>query len=320
MTALALTRRPAAQLAQRTLAQHSKSFALASRLLDRRVRHQTAIVYTWCRRADDAIDEPDAQAGDAAATLRRLTGELDAVYAGAANDPVLAELGEVVRDRAIPASYPRALLAGLAMDAAAARYARVDDVIAYAFHVAGVVGLMMTHVFGVADDAALVPAAHLGIAMQLTNIARDVAEDWARGRLYLPDDLLASHGAAGLAGDLDRALPASAHRPIANARAELLAIAERYYRSGDRGIAALPWRPALAVAAARRLYAAIGARMALTAYDVAAGRAVVPLASKLALVGAAAARLVGSAPRRLWRPVAPRIPTRVLERSDVPAL
>ncbi|HVV81460.1 MAG TPA: squalene/phytoene synthase family protein, partial [Kofleriaceae bacterium] len=211
MTSLALDRAspPAAVVARRTIAHHSRSFALASALLGRRLRDQAAVVYTGGRRADDAVDEP-AAGEDHAAALARLHRELDDVYAGSAADPVLAAFGDVVRARRVPRHYPAELLAGMAMDAAGARYATMDDLRLYCWRVAGVVGLMMSHVFGVADERALPRAAHLGIAMQLTNICRDVAEDWQRGRLYLPDELVAAHGAGGLRGDLGRPLPASA--------------------------------------------------------------------------------------------------------------
>ena len=193
-----------AAVARSTIAQHSKSFALASRLLDRRTRDQTAIVYTFCRRADDAID----LSSEPAIELGRLRGELDAIYAGRPGDEVLRAFAEISRERAIPRCYPDELLAGMAMDVAGTHYATVDDLHRYAYRVAGVVGLMMCHVFGVRDDAALVPAARLGVAMQLTNICRDVAEDWARGRCYLPDELLASHGVGGIGAEAGHGLPA----------------------------------------------------------------------------------------------------------------
>jgi len=91
MTALVLARAPAS-IARATIAQHSKSFALASALLGRRLRDETAIVYTWCRHVDDAIDATTAEAAPSAA-LVRLRGELDAVYAGTANDPLLRAIG-----------------------------------------------------------------------------------------------------------------------------------------------------------------------------------------------------------------------------------
>lgn len=313
MSSVALVTTTPAQVARATIAQHSKSFALASALLGARLRDQTAVVYTWCRRADDAIDD----GGDAGA-LARLEAELADAYAGHARDPVLAAFGEVARTRAIPRHYPDELLAGMAMDLAGTSYATEADLVRYAWRVAGVVGLMMTHVFGVSDDDALVPAAHLGIAMQLTNICRDVAEDWQRGRLYLPDELLARHGAGGLAGDLAGPFPASAVRPLAGAVRELLELAERYYASADRGVAALPWRAALAVRVARDVYAAIGDRIARRGYDVTAGRAVVPRATKLARVAGALARSVLVAPARLAAPPT-AIPRRTLELADVPA-
>lgn len=304
-----------AAIARATIAHHSRSFALASRLLDRRTRDQTAVLYTYCRRADDAIDEHPRSRRDQLAGLQRLRRELDEVYEGDSCDPVLVAFAEITRDRAIPRRYPEELLTGIAMDAGNTRYARIADLHTYCFRVAGVVGLMLCHVFGVRDDDALVPAAQLGGAMQLTNICRDVAEDWARGRLYIPDELLAAHGAGGLADDLHAPLPRTAHAPLAAAIRELLALADRHYRAADRGIPALPWRAALAVRAARSIYAAIGDRILRTGCDVTAGRAVVPGRRKLALVVKAALASLASA-RRSAGPV--HIPARTLEAGDVP--
>jgi 15-cis-phytoene synthase len=311
MTALVLA--ATAEVARTTIAHHSKSFALASKLLGPRLRDQTAIVYTWCRRADDAVDE-----GDDPRALERLHAELDDAYANTARDPVLAAFGDVARERAIPRAYPGELLAGMAMDADGMRYATHEDLITYAWRVAGVVGLMMTHVFGVSDDDALVPAAHLGLGMQLTNICRDVAEDWERGRLYIPDELLAEYGAGGLAGELGKPLPASAVAPLASAVRALLALADRYYRSADRGIPALPWRAGVAVRVARDVYAGIGDQIARADHDVTAGRAVVPRRTKLARVASALAWSTLTAPARVFTRAA-RVPQRILELSDVAA-
>jgi 15-cis-phytoene synthase len=311
VTALVLA--ASAEIARTTIAHHSKSFALASKLLGPRLRDQTSVVYTWCRRADDAVDE-----GNDPRALARLHAELDDAYRGDARDPVLAAFGEVARERAIPRAYPGELLAGMAMDADGTHYATHADLITYAWRVAGVVGLMMTHVFGISDDDALVPAAHLGMGMQLTNICRDVAEDWQRGRLYIPDELLAEHGAAGLAGDLGKPLSATAVRSLAGAVRSLLALADRYYRSADRGIPALPWRAGIAVRVARDVYAGIGTQIARKDHDVTAGRAVVPRRTKLARVAAAIARSTLAAPARAFGPAA-RVPQRTLELADVAA-
>lgn len=312
MTAL-VAPAPAA-VARATIAAHSKSFALASRLLDARTRDQTAVVYTYCRRADDAIDDAPSEPALALAGLR---AELDAIYGGAPDDRVLAAFAAIARERSIPRAYPEALLAGMAMDVDGTHYATLDQLRVYAYRVAGVVGLLMCHVFGLRDDAALVPAAQLGIAMQLTNISRDVAEDWDRGRLYLPDELLARHGAGGLAADLGRPLPRTALPALAASVRELLALADASYRAADRGIPALPWRAALAVRAARSVYAAIGDELRRRDCDVSAGRARVATAGKLVRVAGAAARTLVAWPgRALARPA--RIPTRSLEVADVP--
>ncbi len=302
-----------AQLARQTIALHSKSFALASRLLDRRTRDQTAIVYTFCRRADDAIDLASRPADE----LDRLRAEVDDIYAHRASDPVLRAFAEIARTRSIPQRYPGELLAGMAMDVAGTHYARVADLHRYAYRVAGVVGLMMCHVFGVRDDAALVPAARLGVAMQLTNICRDVAEDWGRGRCYLPDELLAQHGVGGIAAEVGHGIRPTARAGLAATVRDLLALADQHYRAADAGIPALPWRAALAVRAARSVYAAIGSVIARQGYSVIAPRAVVSNRVKLALVAQAAARTLAAMPGRALAAPA-RVPTHKLELEDVP--
>lgn len=306
-------------VAHQTIALHSKSFALASRVLPPASRDAAAVVYTWCRRADDAVDL--AGPGEAVPALDRLRRELDDVYAGQARDPVLRAFTVIARQRGLPRHYPAELLAGMEMDVVGVRYATFEDLVTYCYRVAGVVGLMMCHVMGVDDDRALQHATHLGIGMQITNVCRDVVEDWERGRLYLPADMLARYGAPDLAAQLGGPLPAAAAPALAATVGELLAIAERYYRSGDRGLRHLPWRCAFAVRAARQIYAAIGVRLARRGHDVTAGRAVVPTWRKLSLVGSAAAWAAVRAPLRLARRLAgarrPRVPMTVLELTDV---
>jgi 15-cis-phytoene synthase len=280
-----------------TLARNSKSFHFASLMLPRACRAEAAVLYAWCRAADDAIDlAPPAECPE---HLARLERDLESVYAGLPqSDLVLAAFQQVVRAREIPREYPAELLAGLAMDIHTDRYATLNDLLQYGFRVAGTVGLMMCHVMGVSTPAALRNAAHLGIAMQLTNICRDVREDWDRCRLYLPLDMLASAGAPGLDRHLGGALPDAGRGAVADVVRQLLDEAERYYRSADRGIPALPPRCALGVRTARLVYAAIGHRLAARRYDALSGRAVVPLTHKIGLLGlAATATLVEAVPR-----------------------
>jgi 15-cis-phytoene synthase len=253
---------PAARAqARQSLAQHSKSFALAGKLLPPDCRDDAAVIYAWCRRCDDAIDLADPPAR--AAALLRLRRELDAILAGdAQSDPTMAAFQEVMHRRAIPERCPRELLEGMRMDVEGTRYATVDELLVYCFRVAGTVGLMMCQVMGVNDPRALRRAADLGIAMQLTNICRDVAEDWDDGRLYLPRELISG----GRVTDLRAAA-------VARAVQELLARADGFYRSGDQGLAALRFRCAVAIRAARLIYSDIGRVIARRRHDVTAGRA-----------------------------------------------
>ncbi|HEX4336325.1 MAG TPA: squalene/phytoene synthase family protein [Polyangiaceae bacterium] len=141
---------------------------------------------------------------------------------------------------------------------------------------------MMSHVLGVREPAALTNAAHLGMAMQLTNICRDVGEDWGRGRLYLPSSLLAAAGMR-LPRDRQEPLPESARVPLASVTRTLLERAECFYESGDRGIPALPFRAAMTVRAARLVYSDIGRVILRRGADPFAPRAVVGKVRKLLL-------------------------------------
>ncbi len=304
---------------RQTLAAHSRSFSLAAKLLPADSRDEAAVLYAWCRRADDAIDE--APGGVERARVAELERELCDVYEGAPQDDVmLGAFQAVVARRDIPSHYPAELLDGLRMDAQGQRYQSVEQLLGYCYRVASTVGLMMCHVLGVRNPRALGYAAHLGIAMQLTNICRDVAEDWRRGRLYVPDELLSPLGAPGLAGELGRPLPDPARGPLASAVERLLGLADRYYRSGDRGFSALPIRAAFAVRTARLVYAAIGGRLARQGYDVLAGRAFVPGWMKLWLTAKAAALTLAELPARMRRRFrrAARLP--ITRYSDVIAL
>lgn len=308
----ALTLSPSADLVacRTSIAQHSKSFALASTLLGPEARDHAAAVYAWCRAADDAIDLVAPAAQPAALVDER--AELDRIFGGAPRTAAGRAFAEVARVRRIPIAYPRALLDGMAMDVDGTRYQTVDDLFAYCYRVAGVVGLVMCHVLGVDDDRALVPAVHLGIAMQLTNVCRDVGEDWALGRLYLPDELLASRGLGGLAPS--GALPAHARPGLHAAQLDLLALADRYYRSAATGYRALPRRAAFAIRTAGRVYRAIGTRVRALGPASLERRAVVGKLAKGGHVGAALAASLIDLPR----PRTPRIPTTILELADVP--
>lgn len=290
----------ALQSCYETIRRHSKSFSLASRLLPRDVRDRAVAVYAWCRRADDAIDL--ARDGGSREALRLLRAELEEVYAGREpDDPALRMFQLAVQERGIPRRYPEDLLLGMEMDVLEARFDSTEPLLHYCYCVAGSVGLMMCHIMGVKDEAATRNAAHLGMAMQLTNICRDVEEDWERNRLYIPESVLARCGAPGLAAQLGGPFPEEAKPAVALAISHLLDEADRYYLSGDAGLPALSWRCSLAIRTARRVYSSIGERVRRAGCDPLAGRAFVPLTGKLALAAGAAAASGVDLPLRLAR-------------------
>lgn len=272
--------------------EHAKSFSIAARLLPRAVQDDVVALYAFCRRADDAVDEVPPTAGPAA--LARLRDELDAVYSGAPQtEAALVAFQRLVVRRRIPRAYPSALLDGMEMDVVGFRYRTRAELRLYCYRVASTVGLMMCHVLGIRDDDALANAAHLGIAMQLTNICRDVAEDADRGRVYLPDEVLGATLGDGRAPTSDE------RRRVRLAVRALLDEAEEHYRSADRGLAALPFQASLAVRAARLLYAAIGDELAKNGFDPYRGRAIVPRAKKALLLSRTFAFAVRSLPGRI---------------------
>ena len=279
------------QQCRESIRQHSKSFSLAARLLPLAYRDDAAAVYAWCRRADDAIDEPAGD--DPRASLTRLRRELATVYEGdQCEDPVLSAFQRVVIHRKIPLQYPCELLAGMEMDLSGYPYRTWQDTLLYCHRVASTVGLMMCHVLGVSDPRALGHAADLGIAMQLTNICRDVREDWQRGRLYLPNSLLERHG-GHVPANGGAALQDVGTAALAAAVRSALSVADEFYESGRVGLRYLSWHGALAVDVARRVYSGIGDEISARECDVLLPRAFVPRWKKLWICGAAAGAALG---------------------------
>ncbi len=264
----------------------SRSFFAASLVLPREVRTSARGLYAFCRLADDAIDAPDAGPEALAGLRARLDRIYDGRPAAIAADRAFAQ---VVHAHAIPRALPEALLEGFAWDAAGRGYETIGELRAYAARVAGTVGTMMATVMGVRDPDALARACDLGVAMQLTNIARDVGEDARAGRLYLPRTWMREAGV-----DPDGFLADPRHSAaLGTVVRRLLDDAADLYRSADAGIAALPARCRPGIAAASRIYADIGREIAHADHDSVSRRAVVPTARKVALLGGALARAAG---------------------------
>ena len=185
--------------AQESISRGSKSFRFASRLFDRTTRERVWLLYAWCRKCDDMADGQDHGGAMEAVTdpqarlqaIRQLTAM--ALAGTPTSEPAFDCLGVVAHECGITSRMAEDVIEGFALDAADWRPRRESDLYQYCYHVAGAVGVMMAVVMGVPadDDATLDRACDLGLAFQLANIARDIAEDDAAGRCYLPDDWLA---------------------------------------------------------------------------------------------------------------------------------
>ena len=229
----------------------SLSFHAASRLLPAKVRDPALALYAFCRLADDAVDE----GREKTRAVLSLHERLDLAYAGTPrNAPADRAFAAIVEDFEMPRALPEALLEGLAWDARGDRYETLWGVRAYSARVASAVGAMMCVLMRVRDADALARACDLGVAMQLTNIARDVGEDARAGRLYLPLEWFED---AGLdpGAFLAHPEPLPAVRTMAR---RLLREARRLYLRSEAGIARLPLQARPGIWAARLIYAGIG--------------------------------------------------------------
>ena len=270
--------------------QGSKSFASAARLFPSGKRASVHRLYAWCRHCDDHIDGEVLGFGDqpfdqrrAATQLALMRAETMDAISGQARAPPFVALQEVMARHAIPSQYPLDLIEGMAIDVEGRPFETIDDTLAYSYHVAGSVGVMMAMILDVRDSATLQRACDLGIAFQLTNIARDVIADAQRGRTYLPANWLREEG-------IDPVHVASAKsRPhVFRVARRVLNLSDVYYRSAFVGIRKLPLRSAWAIASSLRIYRRIGDTLAVQGASAWDTRIETSRASKLALIGLAA--------------------------------
>lgn len=276
----------------------SKSFFAASLLLPRRVRQDAYALYAFCRLSDDMVDVE----GGAHDAIARLRARLDLAYAGRPADSAMDRaFANVIARHGLPRALPEALIEGLEWDVSGVTCETLGDVQAYAARVAGSVGAMMTVLMGVRDADVVARACDLGVAMQLTNIARDVGEDARNGRLYLPRAWLVAEGI-----DPDAWLASPMFTPaIGRVVARLLRAADKLYSRAEKGIAGLPLACRPAIFAARHLYAEIGMEVAGNGFDSISARARVAGPRKLVLMGRAL-RHAGLARADVARPALPQ--------------
>ena len=253
--------------AEATLARQGRSFHWARRLLGPTHADRATRLYAFCRRLDDLVDEAASpeQARLALAAADR------AIADGQSDDPILRDGLALMRECGIEPGVVRELIAGMASDAETVRVADEAELLRYCYRAAGTVGLMMCRVLDAPEPAAAAHAVDLGIAMQLTNLCRDVSADARMGRRYLP---------ASLVGDVaptELITPSLALQPALRAAvARLLALAETYYASGEAGLPFLPVRARAGILVAGRVYRAIGHRLVAAEYAYWEGRAFVP--------------------------------------------
>lgn len=258
----------------------SRSFHAASLLLPPRVRESALSLYAFCRLSDDLVDGQGEGVASSGRATSVLLSRLDAAYADIPFDhPADRAFARTVREHAIPKAVPLALLEGFTWDEQGRRYETIADLHEYGMRVAATVGVMMTLVMGCRDPKVLARATDLGLAMQLTNIARDVGEDARNGRVYLPTSWL---GEAGIEPEQLISSPAYDKR-LAGVVARLLDEADRLYRRASTGVGSLPPGCRGAIGAALRIYREIGVEIGRASHDSVSRRARTSGRRKLAL-------------------------------------
>ena len=238
----------------------SLSFHAASLALPKSVRTPCLALYAFCRLADDEVDLKQ----DKSASIYDLVQRLDLVYAGTPRDhPMDRAFANMVEKFDMPRALPEALFEGFVWDAMSKQYKTFDDLISYSARVASSVGAMLCVIMGERRAEVLSRACDLGVAMQLTNIARDIGEDAKEGRLYVPHDWFQQEGLdpKEFLSDPNR----SESTVVFTKR--LLGKAETLYHRSEAGIAYLPPKVRPAMFAARHIYSAIGIEIKKNNYD-----------------------------------------------------
>jgi phytoene synthase len=271
ISALDLAQQRTVDAARAVLRSQGRTFHFASQLLGRRHAERAAVLYGFCRHVDNLADE----ASDPAAAMVSLDAVRRSLRTGQADDPWTEGLLSLRGSTGMSLEPALALLDGVQSDLSTVRLPDEAALLRYAYQVAGTVGVMMCAVLDVRDPRARPFAIDLGIAMQLTNIARDIGEDARMGRRYLPASWV------GEVSPADIVVPGPALQTrLRAATRHLLALAERYYASGEAGLAFLPPRARLAILAAARMYRAIGGQIAAGDFQSWDRRAVVGAVAK----------------------------------------
>jgi phytoene synthase len=253
------------------LSQHGRSFHWARRLLSAPHAERATRLYGFCRRIDDLADE-----GPSPAAAREALGMIrQALQTRQSDDAAMCDMLQLMQGCGIDPAVPLELIQGVESDLDEVRIADMAELLRYCYRVAGTVGLMMTAALDVTAAEALPHAIDLGIAMQLTNICRDVREDALRGRRYLPATLVGALEPAALIAPSGLTRAAAVH-----AVHTLLELADRHYASGEQGLRHLPSGARAGILVAARVYREIGVVLRRRGGDCWSSRARVSGAAK----------------------------------------
>jgi phytoene desaturase len=287
-----LTKQSILSQANRILAAKGRSFYWARAFLSNRHASRATRLYGFCRILDDIADESDEKNDP----LKALNLIDQALLNNRSLDPAIEDSINLFNECSVDTLIPRKLIEGLIHDMGKVRIKTQDELVRYAYHVAGTVGLMMSGVLDVSDPRANPHAIDLGIAMQLTNICRDVVEDARLGRIYLPTSF-------NITTEINQLISPTVNERIQvqEALMRILALADDYYKSGEAGISYLPLRARLGILTAARIYRAIGVQIRLQKYNIWSGKIYVPQLSKLWIT----IKLLITLPfnRTFWRPI-----------------
>lgn len=252
------------------LNKNARTFSFAGKILGRETMQKAAVLYYFCRTLDDMADRAVTEADKQSAMIKLEHVGKDLEYEYSEVAPVRDFL-QLARTEDIDIKIAQDLLTGVTGDLQTVRIQNEDELLTYCYRVAGTVGLMMCPVLGCRNENAYRHAIALGIAMQLTNIARDIQEDALQNRIYIPQSMLPVNDPKALTVHPDTEGGTDARD---SCRA-ILDMAEEFYSYADKGLSALPWRPRLSILVASRLYREIGRKLAENGYAYWEGRTIV---------------------------------------------
>ena len=273
--------KPAFEHARLSTAHYSKSFYISAKMLPRETRWATYALYGFCRYADNLIDNPrNRSVEDLLEEVKFVKWELKRAYkTGESEHPILKSFIIIAKRYKIPVEYPLELIKGVQMDIQKSRYENFDELYLFCYRVAGVVGLMMTHVLGYKSKKAFKYAEKLGVAMQLTNILRDIQEDKNMGRIYLPQEEMR---AFGISEDdiFNENMSVKMHKFMKFQ----VKRAHQYYEDANKGIPLLERKSQFAIYSSSKIYSGILRKIETRNLNPFQGRVFVPQIKKVGIL------------------------------------